>query len=72
MTFDFICISGSFVVLSVDHLNMNKTTNYIRIQVFWDVAGKTWDFINTALRISTLTQVFHYNALKDLYESAKV
>jgi hypothetical protein len=28
MTFDFFYISGSLVVPSVDHLNMNRTINY--------------------------------------------
>ena len=28
MTFDFFCISGSLVILPVDHLKMNKTTLY--------------------------------------------
>jgi len=29
MTFDFIHISGSLMVPSVDHLNMNKIINYL-------------------------------------------
>ena len=29
MTFDFIHISGSLVIPSVDHSNMNKTINYL-------------------------------------------
>jgi len=44
MTFDFICISGCFVVLSVDHLNMNKTTNSIRIMNVEEVITKVLNF----------------------------
>ena len=31
MTFDFFYISGTLVVLSVDHLNVNKTVRYCSI-----------------------------------------
>jgi len=44
MTFDFIYISGSLVVLSVDHLNMNKTTNYIRIMNVEEVITQVLNF----------------------------
>jgi len=44
MIFDFIYISGSLVVLSVDHLNMNKTINYIRIMNVEEVITKVLNF----------------------------
>jgi hypothetical protein len=44
MIFDFIYISESLVVLSVDHLDMNKTINYIRIIKVEEVITKVLNF----------------------------